>query len=126
MKSLEMTVFERTIDWSNETFKSFVLSLARLEYLIEQGLLNWDSIDSDSSIPDLSSLVNLLSRERAAMDSLEIMGFMTGDRFVIDGVKIKAKKSFQESLYRFFCESLSTKRPSEFTFKNNAISVRWT
>lgn len=120
-----MTLTERGKNPSKEPPRSFALTLARLEYLIARGLVTWDSVKNDSLVPDPDALVDRLSREREKFERLEITGFMAGDRFVIEGVRIQAKNAFQECIYGLSRELLSTKQPSEFTFKNNALSVRW-
>jgi hypothetical protein len=108
-----------------EPLGSFVLTLSRLEFLIERGLITWDCIHTSSLVPELFPLVDILSREREKFDSLEILGFMTRDRFVIEGVKVKARNAFRDRLYDLFREILSLERPGELIFRDDTLSVRW-
>lgn len=125
MKTVEMTIWEARLNRSQEPARTFVLTLERLEYLIERGLITRDSIETDSLVPDLVSLVDRLSREKDKFERLELLGFTRGGLFVIEGVKLQARKPFQDRLYEFFREILSGKHPSEFSLQNNSLSVRW-
>lgn len=120
-----MTIWEARLNRSNEPARTFVLTLERIEYLIERGLITRDSIETDSLVPDLVSLVDRLSREKDQFERLELLGFTRGGLFVIEGVKLQARKPFQDRLHEFFREILSGKQPSEFSLQNNSLSVRW-